>query len=97
MEENNKGASAPLNKPQKVLDKIHEKLEIEPFTYNFEIVKQATNEMDTYHGFAPNSLHTLRSEKILPYEEIEYKDYLPEELVREINKNYKDINGLANG
>lgn len=83
-----------LNFPKSTLARVHEELGLDDFAYDFDNVEQCTEEYDSYLGYAPKSLHSIRS-KVEKYEPIDYTKYLPSDLVAQIDKNYADINELA--
>ena len=62
-----------VSDPQRVLEEIHDTLELPPFRYNTERVEQLTHESDEVHGL--RDLHTLR-EQVTPGAGREWKDIL---------------------
>lgn len=78
-------------KPQDVMTDLHGMLDLEPFDYDFDNVQQITKEDDRIHGM---DLHKIKS-KVEPQESVPWEGILPNDLVQEIESNYKDINNIC--
>lgn len=83
------------NNPELTLDYIHAQLRIPSYNYDFKNVKQLTSEHDTYHGFAPNSLHSVKEGETQPYKPSDYKKFLSKKVYSYVNQEFSDINSLA--
>jgi sulfotransferase len=77
--------------PKKVLADIHERLGLEPFSYDFENVEQVTYEDDAVHGLP---LHTIRRKVESPVDE-PWKGIIPPALADRIAAEYADIQSMA--
>jgi sulfotransferase len=80
------------NRPTDSLNELHASLGLESFKYNFDDVKQITQEDDVWHGM---SLHRIGS-KVEP-KQADYQSYIPEEIIKQIEQAYADIIELAEG
>jgi hypothetical protein len=79
--------------PEKTLEKIHKHLEIPKFKYDFNNVRQLTQEDDTAFGFAPGSLHKIREGAVtLPL--TTWKDIYTEEFGNGLIERYSLITQL---
>ena len=83
-----------LNDPKGVFNYLHEHLELPSYDYDFNNVKQVTNELDVYHGY--KGLHDIKEGPITPPEELPWKDMFDETFIDEIGSRYSFLNGLAN-
>jgi sulfotransferase len=82
-----------LGNPQKLFSDLHEALELPPFKYDFNNIKQVTHEYDVYHGY--KGLHDIKEGPITPPEDIPWKDVLTPDHAKFIVEKYNDINSLA--
>lgn len=78
--------------PTGVMNTIHEILELEPFEYDPNKIKQVTREDDAWHGM---DLHKVRP-KIEPAQEIPWSGILPEDYAANVAKRFADIGNLCN-
>lgn len=53
-----------LTYPRETFERVYKQLGMEHFEHDFENIKQTIHEQDMHHGFAPNSLHTIREGKL---------------------------------
>lgn len=58
-----------LTYPKETFERLYDELGLERFNHDFDNIKQVLFEQDMHHGFAPNSLHSIREGKLeLPRE-----------------------------
>jgi sulfotransferase len=79
------------SEPQTAMKLIHQFLELDPFEYNFDEIKQVTHENDLWHGM---KLHTIQS-KIKSSEKPSWPEILPKKYADSVAQRFKDINDLA--
>jgi sulfotransferase len=80
------------SEPKQVFETIHQQLDLEPFEYDFNNIKQVTHESDIHHGW--KNLHTIKT-KLEPLEEPGWKGIFTKDFENYIDNNYGDINKLA--
>jgi hypothetical protein len=73
-----------------MLEKIHNDLELPPFKYDFNNIKQTIIEYDFEHGFAPNTLHKIKEGK-LTSPQPRKEGIFNEADINQLEQNYKDI------
>lgn len=78
--------------PQQTLVRIHLELGLPPFVYDPENVEQVTQEDDAGYGM---DLHTIRS-KVKPETSPAWENVLPVRVAEWLDKEYSDIQLLAN-
>lgn len=80
-----------LNHPEASLKRLYYQLGMDYYPHDVNNVKQSIIEHDTFHGFAPNSLHKIKEGKILP-PTLRGTTIFDETFINQIeNERYKDI------
>ena len=79
--------------PREAMKTIHQVLDLPPFDYDPDHVKQITYEDDNVNGM---DLHRIRPQ-IEPTEEAPWESVLPDDFAAELAVQYDDINSLAAG
>jgi len=80
-----------LNYPEPTLKRLYYQLELEYFPHDVENVKQVIIENDTFHGFAPNTLHKIKEGKITPPTPRDTTIFQEDFIYQIENERYKDI------
>lgn len=85
-----------LNHPEASLKRLYYQMDVEYFEHDINNVKQTIVEHDTFHGYAPNSLHKIKEGKISPPSPRDLTIF-DEEFINKIeNERYKDITEFIN-
>jgi sulfotransferase len=84
-----------INEPKELFKNLHEILELPQYDYDFDNVKQVTQELDVYHGY--KGLHDIKEGPIVsntgnaaPWDGI-----FTQEFLEKMERSYMDVNSLA--
>ena len=78
-----------INKTSKVLNKVHNYLELDDFVYNLDNIEQLTNENDLFHSFEDGTLHGIQEGKINKNKS-DYKKHVTIYMENRIKTEYKN-------
>lgn len=84
-----------LTKPKEILKELYKFLELDYFDHDLKNIKQYTKESDLFHGYTPNSLHTINEGILLPPKKRDLTIY-DKGFISDINKEYEDITEIIN-
>jgi len=85
---------AMINDPKTTFKNLHDILELPSYQYDFENIKQVTNELDVYHGY--KGLHDIKEGSIVSSKELPWKGMFEESFIDEIGIRYSYLNNIAN-
>lgn len=80
------------NQPEKVFERIHNEIGLDPFDYDFDNIEQTVIEEDIFHGW--KDLHNIRS-KVEPNPLPGWHGMYVQDFIEKMDNHYKDINQLA--
>jgi|SaaInlStandDraft_1057018.scaffolds.fasta_scaffold14370_2 sulfotransferase len=83
-----------LSDPKTTMLTLHDILGMQRYEYDFNNIKQVTNEHDVYHGY--KGLHDIREGAITPPEGTPWAGMFEDSFIDEIGQRYSFLNNIAN-
>lgn len=82
-----------LSEPTVLFQRLHDMLGIQQYFYDFDDVKQVTQEEDVYHGY--KGLHDIKEGKIVAPEGVPWEGMFDPAFIDDVTNAYADINKLC--